>query len=203
MVRIRQRTRTRRGSDLSCTRFIFPNGGTPGNLEDAPDLDKFKDRAHCHCPEKRGTMNPSGLMLIICVNHPSSCTAAKAGVFIINDLASDSLPLNRLPVNKAPAIILSSCWTVSFEGNGGKVEGHFFLFESILEMRQRFSFLLQLGGFSLQMGVFSFDCIPKKTDLLNGLFSSFWHFALPWRSQSYLRIPSVPRTIVRHLPLLR
>ena len=57
-------------------------------------------------------------MFVICVNHSSSCRAANAGVFILNDL----LPLNRLPLNKAHAIILSSCLTVSIEGVGGKVE---------------------------------------------------------------------------------
>ena len=62
-------------------------------------------------------------------------------------------------LNKAPAIILSSCLTVSFEGIAGKVSDHFFLFEGILEARQtwqRLSFLFQLGGFRLQLGVFSF-----------------------------------------------
>jgi len=58
-------------------------------------------------------------MFVICVNHSSSCRAANAGVFILNDL----LPLNRLPLNKAHAIILSSCLTVSIEGIGGKVFG--------------------------------------------------------------------------------
>ena len=44
-----------------------------------------------------------------------------ARVFMMNDL----LPL---PLNKAHAIILSSCLTVSIEGIGGKVEDRFFLF---------------------------------------------------------------------------
>ena len=45
---------------------------------------------------------------------------------------NDLLPLNRLPLNKAHAIILSSCLTVSIQGIGGKVEDRLFLFESIL-----------------------------------------------------------------------
>ena len=34
---------------------------------------------------------------------------------------NDLLPLNRLPLNKAHEIILSSCLTVSIEGIGGKI----------------------------------------------------------------------------------
>ena len=45
---------------------------------------------------------------------------------------NDLLPLNRLPLNKANAIILSSFLTVSIEGIGGKVEEPFLLFEDIL-----------------------------------------------------------------------
>ena len=92
-------------------------------------------------------------MFVICVNHSSSCRAANAGVFILNDL----LPLNRLPLNKAHAIILSSCLTVSIEGVGGKVLGggspQLYYHDCsgpipgrLREVRQR----LQLGGFSLQ-----------------------------------------------------
>ena len=90
-------------------------------------------------------------MFVIFVNRSSSCRAANAGVFIIND----SLPLNRLPLNKAPAIVLtgSSCLTVSFEGIGNKEEDRFFLFEGMLEVRQRFFFLLQLEGLSLQLAI--------------------------------------------------
>ena len=99
-----------------------------------------------------------GGMFVICVNFSSSCRAANAGVLIIND----SLPLNRLRLNKAPAIILSSCLTDSFEGIGGKVEDCFFLFEGILDVRQSFFFLLQLGGFSLQLGVLVFFVYKKK-----------------------------------------
>ena len=63
-----------------------------------------------------------------CPSGSASCRAANAGVFIMNDL----LPLNRLPLNKANAIILSSFLTVSIEGIGGKVEEPFLLFEDIL-----------------------------------------------------------------------
>ena len=66
-------------------------------------------------------------MFVICVNRSSSCRAANAGVFITND----SLPLNRLPLNKAPAIIQKCCLTVSFACIGGKVEDRFYLFEGI------------------------------------------------------------------------
>ena len=96
-------------------------------------------------------------MFVICMNGSSSCRADNAGVFIIND----SLPLNLLLLNKAPTIFLSSCLTVSFASGDirGKVEDCFFLFEGILEVRQRFSFLLQMRDFSLQLRVFSFDYI--------------------------------------------
>ena len=103
-------------------------------------------------------------MFVICVNRSSSCKAANAGVLILND----SLPLNRLPLKKALAINLSSCLTDSFLGIGGQVEDRFFLFEAqiegILEAKQRFFFLLQLGGLSLQLGVFSFFCIQKRNE---------------------------------------
>ena len=106
-------------------------------------------------------------MFVICVNHSSSCRAANAGVFILNDL----LPLNRLPLNKAHAIILSSCLTVSIEGIGGKVFGggspQLYYHDCsgripgrLREVLQR----LQLGGFSLQQGVFSFYCMQKKIE---------------------------------------
>ena len=54
--------------------------------------------------------------------------ATNAEVLIMNDL----LPFNRLPLNKAHAIILRSCLTVAIEGIGGKVEDRFFLVEGIL-----------------------------------------------------------------------
>ena len=79
---------------------------------------------------------------------------------ILNDL----LPLYRLPINKAPAIMPSSCLTDPFEGIRGQVEDCFLLFEGSLEAS---SFLLQLGGFSLQLGVFSFIVYKKETNLLD------------------------------------
>ena len=47
---------------------------------------------------------------------------------------NDLLPLNRLPLNKAHEIILSSCLTVSIEGIGGKVEDPFLLFGGMREV---------------------------------------------------------------------
>ena len=71
---------------------------------------------------------------------------------------NDLLPLNRLPLNKAHAIILSSCLTVSFEGIRVKVEGSFFFLRAFSEVRLR----VQLGGFRLQLGIFSVYCIQKN-----------------------------------------
>ena len=97
-------------------------------------------------------------MFVICVNCSSLGRSANAAVFIIDAL----LPLYWLPLNKAPAIILSSCLTVSFEGIGGKVEDSFFLFDGILEARQKFSFLLQSGGLIYNWEVLVLIICQKK-----------------------------------------
>ena len=68
---------------------------------------------------------------------------------------NDLLPFNRLPLNKAHEIILTSCLTVSFEGIRGKVV----ILSSCLRAFWR--------GYNWEVlvynwKVFSFFCIPKK-----------------------------------------